>query len=172
MDERRRFRRPVVLGPGGTAGHAVREDRPVPDSYAYSEVIDAPQPKIVDTLLDFEHYPEWQSGVYACTVKERDEDGRGSLVELHVDAKVRRIRYTARYWYDLEAGRMGFDLVEGDLAQCTGRYRFEPRGDGATTVSIDIVTEVGFFLPRPVMRLIRDQWLKATMRDLRRRVGG
>jgi ribosome-associated toxin RatA of RatAB toxin-antitoxin module len=143
------------------------------DKDAYTEVINAPQDKIVATLLDFEHYTEWQSGMLECTVKERDEEGRGTLVELYVDAKIKKIRYTTKYWYDLDNGRLGFDLVEGDLKECTGVYTFEPMDDGATTkVSIDITTEVGFFVPGPMKKLIRDQSLKNSMRDLKKRVGG
>lgn len=144
----------------------------MPDTAAYSEIVEAPQRQIVEALLDFERYPEWQAGVLTCTVKERDEQGRGTLVELHVDAKVRKIRYTSRYWYDLDDGAMGFDLVEGDLAECTGHYRFEAQDQTSTKVSIEIATEVGFYIPGPVLRLVRDQWLKATMRDLRKRVRG
>jgi ribosome-associated toxin RatA of RatAB toxin-antitoxin module len=142
------------------------------DNDAYSEVINAPQDKIVDALTDFEHFPEWQSGVLECTVQERDDEGRGSLVAMHVDAKIKKIRYTTRYWYDLDHGQMGFDLVEGDLKECTGRYTFEPQDDGSTKVSIDITTEVGFFVPGPMKKLIRDQSLKNSMRDLKKRVGG
>jgi ribosome-associated toxin RatA of RatAB toxin-antitoxin module len=144
----------------------------VADNDAYSEVINAPQDKIIDALTDFEHYTEWQNGVLECTVKERDEQGRGSVVELHVDAKIKKIRYTTRYRYDLDNGRMGFDLIEGDLKECTGRYRFEPQDDGSTKVSIDITTEIGFFVPGPMKKLIRDQSLKNSMRDLKKRVGG
>jgi len=143
------------------------------DQDAYTEVISAPQDKIVAALTDFEHYTEWQSGMLECTVKERDEEGRGTLVELYVDAKIKKIRYTTKYWYDLDNGRLGFDLVEGDLKECTGAYTFEPVDDGAKTkVSIDITTEVGFFVPGPMKKLIRDQSLKNSMRDLKKRVGG
>ncbi len=142
------------------------------DTGAYTEVIDAPQDKIVDVLTDFDTYTEWQGGVLECVVKERDEAGRGSLVHIYVDAKIKKIRYTTRYWYDLDAGRMGFDLVEGDLKECTGVYTFVPRDEGSTQVSIDITTEVGFFVPGPMKKFIRDQWLKNAMRDLKKRVGG
>ena len=143
------------------------------DKDAYTDVINAPQDKIVAALTDFEHYTEWQSGMLECTVKERDEEGRGTLVELYVDAKIKKIRYTTKYWYDLDNGRLGFDLVEGDLKECTGAYTFEPIDDGAATkVSIDITTEVGFFVPGPMKKLIRDQSLKNSMRDLKKRVGG
>jgi len=143
------------------------------DTDAYTDVLNAPQDKIVAALTDFEHYTEWQSGMLECTVKERDEEGRGTLVELYVDAKIKKIRYTTKYWYDLDNGRLGFDLVEGDLKECTGAYTFEPIDDGAATkVSIDITTEVGFFVPGPMKKLIRDQSLKNAMRDLKKRVGG
>jgi ribosome-associated toxin RatA of RatAB toxin-antitoxin module len=142
------------------------------DTDAYSAKINAPQDTIVDALLDFDHYFEWQSGVLECTVKERDDEGRGTLIEMYVDAKIKKIRYTARYFYALDDGRMGFDLVDGDLKECTGRYTFRPQDDGSTTVSIDITTEVGFFVPGPLKKLIRDQSLKNSMRDLKKRVGG
>ena len=141
------------------------------DADAYSEIIPAAQGDIVKALLDFESYPQWQTGVVETTVKERDDQGRGTLVTIHVDVKIRQIRYTTRYFYDLEHGRMGFDLVEGDLKECSGRYRFVPQTDGRTRVTLDITTEVGFFLPGPVKKLIKDQALKNSMRDLRRRVG-
>jgi ribosome-associated toxin RatA of RatAB toxin-antitoxin module len=149
-----------------------REDLAMADRDARTEVIDAPPDKIVEALTDFEHYSQWQTGVYRSVVKERDDEGRGVLVELHVDVKVVKIRYSSRYWYDLDHGRMGFDLVEGDLKECSGVYRLEPQPDGRTRVSIDITTEVGFYLPGPVKRLVRDQALKNSMRDLRRRVSG
>ena len=142
------------------------------DTDAYSEVIQASPDDIVKALLDFDNYPDWQSGVVGCTVKERDAHGRGTLVELRVDVKIKRIRYTARYFYDLDHGRLGFDLVEGDLKECTGRYQLSPHDDGSTTVSIDLITEVGFFIPGPMKKLIRDQALKNSMRDLKNRVGG
>jgi len=143
------------------------------DTDAYTDVINAPQDKIVATLTDFENYTEWQSGMLECTVKERDDEGRGTLVELYVDAKIKKLRYTTKYWYDLDNGRMGFDLVDGDLKECTGAYTFEALDDGAATrVSIDITTEVGFFVPGPMKKLIRDQSLKNSMRDLKKRVGG
>jgi ribosome-associated toxin RatA of RatAB toxin-antitoxin module len=142
------------------------------DTDAYSAVIQASPEDIVKVLLDFESYTDWQSGMLECTVKERDDQGRATLVEMHVDAKIKKIRYTTRYFYDLDHGKLGFDLVEGDLKECTGRYQLTAQGDGSTTVSIDITTEVGFFVPGPMKKLIRDQSLKNSMRDLKKRVGG
>jgi hypothetical protein len=144
----------------------------MPDTDAYSEVLNASRDDILETLLDFDSYTDWQSGMLECTVKERDAEGRGSLVEFYVDAKVKKVRYTVRYYYDLDNGVLGWDYVEGDLKECTGRYEVTPQGDNGTKVAIDIVTEVGFFVPGPMKKLIRDQSLKNSMRDLKRRVGG
>jgi len=140
------------------------------DTDVYKDVVQASQADIVSTLTDFERYTEWQSGMLECTVKERDEQGRGSVVEFYVDAKIKKIRYTVRYFYQLDEGAMGWDYVDGDLKECTGRYQFTPTEDGATEVAIDIVTETGFFVPGPMKKLIRDQSLKNSMRDLKKRV--
>lgn len=37
---------------------------------------------------------------------------------------------------------------------------------------MDIVAEVGFFVPGPMKKLIREQSLKNSIRELKRRVGG
>jgi ribosome-associated toxin RatA of RatAB toxin-antitoxin module len=141
----------------------------VADSAGRTEFVAATPEAILDALAAVESYPDWQTGVSAAQVHERDEHGRATLVELTVDIKIRQIRYTARYFYEPEAGRAGFDLVEGDLKQITGRYSFAPRA-GGTDVTIDIVTDPGFRIPGPLMRMIRDQALKTSMRDLRHRV--
>ncbi len=141
------------------------------DTDTYSDVLPASPDDIVKTLLDFDSYTEWQSGVLECNVLERDDEGRGTLIEMYVDAKVKKVRYQVRYSYDLDNNKMGFDYVKGDLKECAGRYAFTPE-DAGTKVSIDIVTEVGFFLPGPMKKLIRDQSLKNSMRDLKKRVGG
>jgi carbon monoxide dehydrogenase subunit G len=148
-----------------------REDHRMVDNDARSEVIHASPDVIVKALTDFESYPEWQTGVIATTVHARDDAGRGTDIEIYVDAKVTKVRYRARYFYDLDHGRLGWNYLGGDLAECAGRYELTPVGAG-TRVSIDIVTEVGFYIPGPIKKLIRDQALKNSMRDLKKRVGG
>jgi hypothetical protein len=139
------------------------------DTDAYSDVVNASRDDIIAALLDFDHYTEWQSGMLECTVKERDAEGRGSLVEIYVDAKVKKIRYTVRYRYDLPDS-LGWDYVSGDLKECRGTYTFAEKDPHTTGVSVDIETEIGFFVPGPMKKLIRDQSLKNSMRDLKKRV--
>jgi uncharacterized membrane protein len=141
----------------------------VTDSQGLTDVVNAPVDKIVDALTDFESLPDWQASVLESEVLERDDDGRGSLVRMKVDAKIRKVDYVVRYTYDLPAG-LSWAQTSGDLKENTGRYTFTPRADGGTDVTVDIVAEVGFFVPGPMKNLIRDQSLKNSMRELKKRV--
>jgi len=141
------------------------------DSTGLTEVVAAPVDKIVDALTSFETFPEWQGAVLECEVLERDDEGRGSLVRMKVDAKVRKVEYVVRYSYDLPNG-LSWEQVSGDLKENTGAYTFAPRDDGSTDVTVDIVAEVGFFVPGPMKKLIREQSLKNSIRELKKRVGG
>jgi uncharacterized membrane protein len=134
-----------------------------------TDVVDAPPDKIIAALTDFESFPEWQAAVMECEVLERDAEGRGSLVRMKVDAKVRKVEYVVRYTYELPHG-LSWEQVSGDLKENTGRYMFAPREDGSTEVTVDIVAEVGFFVPGPMKKLIREQSLKNSLRELKKRV--
>ena len=116
-----------------------------------------------------EPFTDWQAAVLECEVLERDASGRGSLVRMKVDAKIRKMDYIVRYSYDLPNG-LGWDQESGDLKENTGKYTFSPREDGSTDVTVDIVAEVGFFVPGPMKNLIREQSLKNSMRELKKRV--
>jgi uncharacterized membrane protein len=139
------------------------------DSAGLTDVVNAPADKIIDALTDFETLPGWQDAVLECEVLDRDADGRGSRVRMKVDAKIRKVDYIVRYSYDLPHG-LRWEQESGDLKENTGKYTFEPRDDGSTDVTVDIVAEVGFFVPGPMKKLIRDQSLKNSMRELKKRV--
>lgn len=136
-----------------------------------TDVVHAPIDAIIEALTDFESFPVWQAMVTGCEVVERDADGRGSLVRMRVDAKVRKVDFVVRYSYDLPHS-LGWVLVSGDLTENTGTYLFRPRGDGATDVSVDIRADIGLFIPGPIKKLIRDQAVRTSIRELKRRVEG
>lgn len=139
------------------------------DTGGLSEVIAAPVDDIVAVLLDFERYPQWQTVFAEAVVLDRDDDGRARLVEFCVDVKIRKVRYVARYSYELPRG-LSWRLEHGDLAENAGHYTFTPRPDGRTEVGVDIRFDAGFPVPGPVKNMIRDQSLRMSMRELRRRV--
>ncbi|MDT4907153.1 MAG: hypothetical protein QOI69_394, partial [Pseudonocardiales bacterium] len=63
-----------------------------------------------------------------------------------------------------------WDYVSGDLEDNQGRYTLVAQDDGTTEVTCDIVFEIGFYVPGPMKNLIKDQSLKNSMRDLKKRV--
>jgi uncharacterized membrane protein len=138
-------------------------------SQGLTDTVNAPVDKIVDALTDFEALPDWQASVIECEVLERDGEGRGSLVRMKVDAKIRKVDYVVRYSYDLPNG-LSWEQTSGDLKENTGRYAFVPNAEGGTEVTVNIVAEVGFFVPGPMKNLIREQSLKNSMRELKKRV--
>ena len=100
-----------------------------------------------DALTDFERLPDWQRAVRDVQVLERDEQGRGAVVEYEVDAVVRTVRYRLRQVYD-EPCRLASEYLGGDFRDFVGEWRFEQRGDGGTRAELDLRIDPGAFVPR------------------------
>ena len=66
-------------------------------------------------LTDFESLPRWQRAVREVRVLERDEQGRGAVVEYVVDARFKTVTYRLRQIYD-EPRRLGSEYLGGDFA--------------------------------------------------------
>src|SRR3954453_18449223 len=62
--------------------------------------IDATPERCFEVLTDYERLPEWQGAVRSARVLERDEQGRGAVVEYVVDARVKTVRYRLKQVYD------------------------------------------------------------------------
>jgi uncharacterized membrane protein len=135
-----------------------------------TETINAPSDKIVDALTDFDSFPEWQSAVMETEVLDRDDEGRGSRIRMKVDAKIRKVEYIVKYDYSDLPNSISWDQESGDLKENRGKHTLKDNGDGTTDVTVDIVAEVGFFVPGPMKNLIREQSLKNSIRELKKRV--
>ena len=140
------------------------------DFSGLTDRVNAPVEKIIAALCEFETYPEWQAAVMECEVLERDAEGRGLRIRMKVDAKIRKVDYIVRYDYSKLPHAMSWDQESGDLKENRGRHAFAPNDDGSTDVTADIVAEVGFFVPGPMKKLIREQSLKNSLRELKKRV--
>ena len=79
---------------------------------------------------------------------ERDAQGRGTMVEYEVDAKLKRVRYRLRQVYD-RPHRLGCEYLGGDFRDFSGEWRFEPTADG-TRVELELRIDPGRLVPRPV----------------------
>ncbi len=122
-----------------------------------------------DALVDYERLPEWQGTVREVRVVERDAQGRGSVVEYVVDARVRTVRYTLRQIYE-EPRRIGSEYLGGDFRDFAGEWRFEERGAGRTRAELDLRIDPGRFVPRLVRTAISDAVMRRALSDLKAHV--
>jgi ribosome-associated toxin RatA of RatAB toxin-antitoxin module len=132
--------------------------------------IGAPVTACFDAVLDFESYPQWQSAVIECRVHERDEQGRGSVVETVADGRVRQVRYILAYTYD-PPDRIAWTLVEGDPKSIEGEYAFEPSG-GGTLVTYRLAVDLGRYaalIPGDVKRKMTEHLMRTSVEELKTR---
>ena len=121
-----------------------------------------------DALTDYERLPEWQGAVRSVQVLERDEQGRGSVVEYEVDARFKTVRYRLRQIYDAPH-RLASEYLGGDFRDFAGEWRFHPTGDG-TRAELDLRIDPGRFVPGPLRSAIADAVMRRALQDLQRHV--
>ena len=119
-----------------------------------------------DALTDFDRLPEWQGAVRAVRVLERDERGRGSVVEYEVDARVKTVRYRLQQIYD-EPRRLASESLGGDFRDFCGEWRFEPVGRGRTHAELDLRIDPGRFVPGVLRGIIADAVMRRALQDLK-----
>jgi uncharacterized protein YndB with AHSA1/START domain len=134
-------------------------------------VIEGTPQQCFDALLDYESFPDWQRAVRGVDVLTRDRSGRGEEVEFEIDAKVKTIRYTLRYSYE-PPHRISWDYVSGDVKDVDGEFVLEDHGDGTTLATYSLALDPGVWLPGPLQKVLRDQVMKGSVEDLKRRVEG
>lgn len=94
---------------------------------------------------DVESGPEWQEGLEAMDVRERDGQGRPLLAESVSDAKVRTIRSLVRFTYD-EPRRVSWRQERGDLKAMEGGWALDELASGGTRVTYRLVVDPGRML--------------------------
>jgi len=131
--------------------------------------IDAPPEACFEALTDYERLPDWQGAVRAARVLERDDQGRGSVVEYQVDARVKTVRSKLRQVYD-EPRSVGSEYLGGDFRDFSGEWRFEARPGGRTHAELDLRIDPGRFVPGVVRRAIADAVMRRALDDLQKHV--
>jgi ribosome-associated toxin RatA of RatAB toxin-antitoxin module len=135
-----------------------------------SAEIEASPQACFDALVDFERLPEWQRAVRDVRVLERDEAGRGTVVEYEVDARFKTVRYRLRQIYE-EPHRLASEYLGGDFRAFRGEWRFRA-SDGGTHAELDLRIDPGRFVPGPLRTAIADAVMRRALRDLKRHVEG
>jgi len=131
-----------------------------------SEEIAATPQQCYDALTDFEHVPDWQGAVRSIEVLERDEEGRGTVVEYEVDAKVKRVHYKLRQVHE-PPDRLGSEYLGGDFRDFSGEWRFVDLGGKRTRAELDLRIDPGRFVPGPIRSAISDAVMRRALRDLK-----
>ena len=132
----------------------------------HSAEIAADQQACFAALTDFERLPEWQGAVRAARVLERDAEGRGTIVEYEVEARVKTVRYRLRQIYD-EPRLLASEYLGGDFRDFGGEWRLEPLEGGRTRVELDLRIDPGRFVPRVLRTAIADAVMRRALRDLK-----
>jgi uncharacterized membrane protein len=141
----------------------------VTDSVKSSIDIDATAEEIFELATDFETYPEWNSAIRQVKVTERDDQGRAIKVWMEVDAKLKVVTYTLGYDYSEAPEAFSWSLLEGDVKQLDGSYRFDEFGD-VTDVTYEMAVDPGFPIPSFLKRQGERQVVKSALEGLKKRV--
>jgi uncharacterized membrane protein len=102
-----------------------------------STEIDAPPEAVFAVASDLERYPEWQDFLQRVSVRERDPDGRATLVEAEADAKVTRLKLVLRATRD-EPRRVAWRAEGGDVKGLSGAFDLAEAGPGRTRATFGL----------------------------------
>ena len=130
-----------------------------------TEIAATPQ-ACYDALTDFEHLTDWQGAVRSVEVLERDDQGRGTVVEYEVDAKVKKVRYTLRQVHE-PPRRLGSEYLGGDFRDFSGEWRFVELSPERTRAELDLRIDPGGFVPGPLRGAIADAVMRRALKDLK-----
>jgi ribosome-associated toxin RatA of RatAB toxin-antitoxin module len=135
--------------------------------------IEAPPEAVFAVASDLERYPEWQAFLQRVTVRERDPDGRATLVEAEADATVTKLRLVLRATRD-EPRRVAWRAESGDLKALSGAFDLVDAGDPGRTratfgLEVDPGFKLGLLLKGPVADRLRDRILQGMLDGLKRR---
>src|SRR3954462_15274558 len=125
-----------------------------------STVIDAPRDAVFAVASDLERYPEWQDFLQRVSVRERDPDGRATLVEAEADAKVTKLKLVLRATRD-EPRRVAWRAEGGNDKGLGCAFEFAEAAPGPTRATygleVDPGVKLGLLLKSPVPDRLRDR---------------
>lgn len=135
-------------------------------------VVHAPAATVLDVIVDFPRYPEWQDETKAVEVLQRGPDGRADRVRFTVDAKVFTTTFVLGYTYEdtPPEDAVRWALVDGDqLRRNDGSYHLRDRGDGTTEVAYALDLEPAMALPGILRRRAAKRIVDSALHQLKAR---
>ena len=122
-------------------------------------LVNAPLELTWDTILDFEHYPQFMPNTIAMRVKEKKSPTE-YLTEQTVEViiSVLKVKLTYQHRQTLEPKtRLRFTYYQGDLPGTHGGWDLVPVGDGRQTMIFYTLYSNLMALPWPVGAIIKAQ---------------
>lgn len=107
-----------------------------------STEIGAPVAEIWVVVEDVLTAPDWQGGLVAMSMLERDAEERPALVEAKNDLRVRHITTQVRFRYEPPT-RLSWTQEKGDLKSLTGSWDLADLGDGQTRATYSLDADPG-----------------------------
>lgn len=127
--------------------------------------------RCIETILDFERYPEWAPDIKAAIVIERDEQGRATKVAFRAAAMGRSAGYLLAYQYSEASDVISWTLVEGDIMRALeGSYTFVEAPDHSTDVTYHLAVDLVVPIPGFVKRRAEGKIITTALRELKHRV--
>ena len=137
-----------------------------------STEIDASPETVFAVASDLERYPEWQDFLQRVSVRERDADGRATLVQTEADAKVTALKIVLRVTRD-EPRLVAWRSEGGDVKAINGAFDLAEAGPGRTRATFSLEVEPGFklglLLKGPVADRLRERVLDGMLGGLKQR---
>ena len=136
-----------------------------------SIVIDAPIEKVMETIADFETYPDWIGQMKRVEIRDYDDQKRGKHVFMSVDAGFVKAEYTLEYTYLPGGTGLSWQSKEasGAVRDISGEYVLESVDDGTKVIYRAALT-LGIPLPGFLKRQGEKQMIETALKDLKRRV--
>ena len=135
--------------------------------------INAPLVQVWSLVEDVEKAPDWQGGLKAMHVLERDDQGRAIHCEAETDAKVRTVKSIVRFNYD-GPDNLRWSQEKGELKSVDGRWELEDLGGERTRATYNLEVELGRMLGMlirgPMVDLLRDMLVGARAGELKKRI--
>ena len=140
-----------------------------------SAEIDASLQEVWALVEDVERAPDWQGGLKAMHVLERDDENRAILCETESDAKVRAIKSIVRFEYQPPTA-LRWTQVKGELKSVDGRWDLEELDDGRTRATywleVDLGRMLSMIIRGPLVDLLRSMLVNARAGELKRTIEG
>lgn len=131
----------------------------------------APPERCFAVAADLERYPQYFNDIKEVEIKERDDEGRPTLVTFRTAAFGRSTTYTLAYDYVDAPHTLAWKLTQGDITtKLDGSYVFDAGENGTTDVTYHLEAELRVPIPGFIKMRATSRIMTSALRDLKAQV--